>query len=133
MKTDRGFELTHFKDDYGVDCTLQESSAWEPHIWLGIDKPEVSIMYKDLESSDFTVLGSDMSCSVYVNLKDSESTHEGWCKYPIPDKSLIASRMHINQVQAKALAELLNYFAEHGTLPNLNESISLDNFTLIQE
>jgi hypothetical protein len=122
MKTDRGFELTHFKDDYGVDCTLQESSAWEPHIWLGIDRPDVSIMYKDLENYEFS-----------VQLDPANFDGTGWCEYPIPKQALIASRMHLSQEQAKALAELLNYFAEYSTLPNLNESISLDNFTLIQE
>lgn len=36
MKNIRGFEVQHFLDDYGLDCSIQESSAVEPHIWLGV-------------------------------------------------------------------------------------------------
>lgn len=33
MKNERGFETQHFSDDYGIDCSIQESSAVEAHIW----------------------------------------------------------------------------------------------------
>lgn len=131
MKTERGFELTHFNDDYEVDCTIQESSALEPHIWLGVNKPEVSIMYKDLVSGNFMISGSDMSCYVYLNVDSSGSN--GWCKYPIPEQALVASRMHLTQEQARGLAEILNYFAEYGKLPDLDENVSLNTFTLTKE
>ena len=26
MKNERGFEIQHFSDDYGIDCSIQESS-----------------------------------------------------------------------------------------------------------
>lgn len=45
-KTARGFLLEHFNDDYGVDCSIQESSAVDPHIWLGVHNPKITIMYK---------------------------------------------------------------------------------------
>lgn len=37
--TRRGFALWTFEDDYGMKCSIQESSLVEPHIWLGADKP----------------------------------------------------------------------------------------------
>ena len=27
MKTPRGFEVQHFRDDYGLDCSIQESNV----------------------------------------------------------------------------------------------------------
>lgn len=37
-KTDRGFKRAEFKDEYGEDCSIQESSlATNPCIWLGVD------------------------------------------------------------------------------------------------
>lgn len=50
MKTSRGFEINHFYDGYGVDCSIQESSAVEPHVWLGVHTPEIKIMSKDIVS-----------------------------------------------------------------------------------
>ena len=36
--TSRGFGLWEFKDKYGQECSLQDSSlASEPAIWLGVD------------------------------------------------------------------------------------------------
>lgn len=34
-KTQRGFKRTDFKDCYGANCSIQESSSIEPRIWLG--------------------------------------------------------------------------------------------------
>lgn len=40
-KTNRGFALYTFKDCYGGDCSLQESSrADEIQVWLGLDAKE---------------------------------------------------------------------------------------------
>lgn len=37
-KTNRGFSVIEFKDSYGKQCSLQESSsASEPKIWFGVD------------------------------------------------------------------------------------------------
>ena len=37
-KTARGFKIVKFKDVYGCDCSLQESSsAEEERVWLGCD------------------------------------------------------------------------------------------------
>lgn len=36
-KTERGFARSEFKDAYGVDCSLQESSALG-FIWLGCEE-----------------------------------------------------------------------------------------------
>ena len=107
MKTARGFEVVHFKDDYGIDCSIQESSAVEPHIWLGVHNPDVSIMYNDLDVlSDISVVRDD----AFINRR-------GWCTLNIPDEVRIFSRMHLNQKQAKVLIKQLKYFVKTGRLP----------------
>lgn len=95
MKTIRGFEVQHFKDDDGVDCSIQESSACEPHIWLGVLK----IIWTDAEK-----------CGIPV------PAQARWYDYPIPPEVHIQSRMHLTRKQAKKLAKKLEYFAKHGRL-----------------
>lgn len=107
MKTNRGFELNHFTDDYGVDCSIQESSAVEPHIWLGVHHPRICIMYKDKDK----LVGVDK-----VKLDNPECNSYGWCTINLPKEALIESRMHLNRKQAKELAKQLNYFARTGYL-----------------
>lgn len=34
-KTERGFAIARFKDTYGKECTIQESSSIEPRLWVG--------------------------------------------------------------------------------------------------
>lgn len=38
-KTERGFDVARFKDEYGLDCSLQKSSRMYPDcVWLGVSK-----------------------------------------------------------------------------------------------
>ena len=99
MKTNRGFELQHFSDDYGLDCSIQESSSIIPHVWLGVHRAPTKIMRHDAKALGFTT-----------------ENDTGWMDYSIPDCVMIESRMHLNQTQARELAKKLLYFAEHGSL-----------------
>lgn len=99
MKNVRGFEVQHFQDDYGLDCSIQESSAVEPHIWLGVHKTPHRVIWSDAEKYG-------------IEVKEKS----GWYDYPIPDDVLVESRMHLSQKQAKSLAKKLMYFAKHGVL-----------------
>lgn len=99
MKNIRGFEVQHFQDDYGLDCSIQESSAVEPHVWLGVHNPPHKIMWDSAEK---------------YGMKIGERA--GWYDYPVPEEVLVESRMHLNRKQAKALAKKLLYFAKHGVL-----------------
>lgn len=108
MKTIRGFELQYFNDNYGVRCSIQDSSACEPHIWLGIADNSLKIMAKDK---------AELLESVKNLSKDHSETGEcGWCTVKLPRDALIENRMHLNRKQAKELAKKLNYFAKHGYL-----------------
>lgn len=99
MKNNRGFEIQHFQDSYGLDCSIQESSSVEPHIWLGVHNPPHKIMWNNAEK---------------YGLKIGERA--GWYDFPIPEEVLVESRMHLTQDQARKLAKKLLYFAKHGVL-----------------
>lgn len=106
MKTCRGFEVKHFKDDYGIDCSIQESSSWSPHIWLGVHNPQVKIMYKD----------ANIINKIKIE-KDNPGTGDGgWCTLNMPEECLIDSRMHLNVEQAKWLINELKYFVKNERL-----------------
>lgn len=106
MKTNRGFELQFFTDDYGSECSIQESSSVIPHIWLGVDEPEIKIQWKDAVAAGIDVV------------KDDPGTNEcGWCTLKLPHGTLVKSRMHLNREQAEALAKKLLAFAANGYLP----------------
>lgn len=104
-KTNRGFAVLDFKDDYGVECNVQVSSAVEPHIWLGVPRPDVLIMYKDAKA-----LGLNLE------KKYPETNEYGWCDFPVPESALIESRMHLSKKQAEELALVLLKFARTGRL-----------------
>lgn len=110
MKTARGFEVQHFNDDYGLDCSIQESSAYDPHVWLGVHRPQVIIMRKDAQEA-----GLDLEKD------DPETNGFGWCTIPIPEKAMIESRMHLTRKQARELARKLKYFARTGRLKKEKE------------
>lgn len=51
-QTERGFDITNFKDRYDFECSLQKSSlAFEDCIWLGVDENRMHLtqdMVKEL-------------------------------------------------------------------------------------
>ena len=61
QRTDRGFEFIEFKDRYGVDCSLQQSSLAEytqpgaSAVWLGtkdrmhLDRMQVGMLIQHLQ------------------------------------------------------------------------------------
>lgn len=108
-KTLRGFGILHFDDDYETKCSIQESSSCEPHVWLGIDKPEIKIMYKDAVKTGLLEM---------FNLKkDAPECNEcGWCTITLPDEVSIFSRMHLNRRQALELGHKLIDWAKKDTL-----------------
>ena len=110
MKTIRGFEVQHFEDDYGADCSIQESSAVEPHIWLGVHTPEIQIMTKD-----YLEYNNVLSQATFIP-DDTENPNVGWHTLQLPEQFYISGRMHLNRKQAKELTKKLNFFAKNGYL-----------------
>jgi len=111
-KTNRGFGLIEFLDEYGKKCSLQISSravcenddgtvddplGW---IWLGIDDPEPKIMKTKAQKIGMALPPGEVS---------------GWMPYPIPDDVLIHTRMHLNETQVRGLIERLQIWLETGT------------------
>jgi len=58
--------------------------------------------------------------SQYPHLDHQEPPYKGtgWVPYPIPEDVLLNTQMHLTQDQVKALLPILQYFAEHGDLPD---------------
>lgn len=85
--TQRGFSRINFKDAYGEDCSLQYSSACDPHVWLGVTNVKPKIMVSDAER---------LGLPTYNQIN-------GWVEYKIPADVLLSSRMHLNPEQVKEL------------------------------
>jgi hypothetical protein len=46
-KNQRGFDCGKFTDLYGEECSIQKSSlATSDTIWLGIDKPKLTVIFR---------------------------------------------------------------------------------------
>lgn len=71
MKTIRGFEVQRFRDDYGHDCSIQESSSVNPHIWLGVNNPPHRNMWDDAES--FGIKIEAKSGRMYLSQEQAKS------------------------------------------------------------
>jgi hypothetical protein len=90
QSTERGFSYHKFKDSYGHQCTLQESSSVSPRIWLGIDKPELTVFEDD-------------SMGKYIVTS-------------LPKNWMVDTRMHLSPEQVRELLPLLQKFADTGEL-----------------
>jgi|SRR5690606_2609975 len=108
-KTIRGFNFGKFVDNYGKKCSLQESSAMGgeegSYIWLGFDNPEL--------------------------LQEGYDKQYPMRTRPLPDDIIeehgirIFGRMHLSQERVRLLIPYLQYFVDHGYLPNDNLDESL--------
>ena len=105
--TQRGFRILTFHDtNENNECSLQESSdALNECVWLGISKPDIQIMYKDA-----------LAAGLNLKKKYPETNECGWCDLPLPEGTLISSRMHLTREQARKLAHELFFFGRHGYL-----------------
>lgn len=96
--TARGFILNHFNDDYNEKCSFQQSSAVEPHIWLGIAEAKPIIMCSDARKLELPYAKNE----------------NGWQDYEIPKEVFINTRMHLTKRQARKLAIKLLKFGLFG-------------------
>lgn len=94
-KTQRGFGIGKFKDLYGEDCTIQDSSlATQAAIWLGISNPRIMTFRPG----------------------------EGWKDFPLPSDAHVFSRMHLSIPQAKELRIALDRFIATSFVTPENDS-----------
>ena len=89
-KTQRGFDISEFKDGYGLECSLQKSSSFNDCIWLGIDNPKLCVFENE---SMGKYIETDMPKTFDVN-----------------------SRMHLTREMVAELLPYLTRFAETGDL-----------------
>lgn len=86
--TARGFGRGEFVDQYGCECSIQDSSANTPCIWLGVNKAEPKVCIPG----------------------------KGWTPVPFPEDTLFSTRMHLTQEHAKELIILLQKFVDTGSI-----------------
>jgi len=89
-KTQRGFVKGEFVDTYGNKCSIQKSSNMDTSIWLGIDKPKLTVFENE-------------SMGKYIVTE-------------LPRNWDVDSRMHLNQEQVKALIPILQNFVKTGEI-----------------
>ena len=89
--TERGFKVGKFRDSYNNDCSIQKSSsAMDDYIWLGIDKPKLTVF-------------EDENMGKYINTV-------------LPKNWMVDSRMHLSRKQVAELLPALQKFVETGDL-----------------
>ncbi len=90
-RNERGFENGKFKDSYNNECSIQKSSsAMDDFIWLGIDKPKLTV-FKDEDMGQYL-----------------ETT--------LPKNWMVNSRMHLSREQVAELLPILQKFVDTGEL-----------------
>ena len=101
-KTNRGFPIITFADDYGVPCSIQKSSsAMEERIWIGVTDKNCRVMASN--HPDLAAKRTD--CPPHER-------NNGWVDYPLPPDAVVTTRMHINRRQARKIAAILLHFSE---------------------
>jgi len=103
-KTNRGFDISKFKDRDGEECSLQKSSiATEDAIWLGMDNPDIKEFFpmpRDTDESWFKIGKEEL---------------QGLRKRP-QNEIHAFSRMHLTREQVANLLPFLIKFVETGEL-----------------
>lgn len=103
-KTSRGFEVVDFKDHYGTKCSLQQSSL------ASYEKPGTSAVWLGVDDANPQVLHGD---AAGLGIKTNATC--GWVKYPISEKVLLTTRMHLNRDQVTALISMLQNWLDADT------------------
>lgn len=112
-KTPRGFEIVKLTDAYGVECSVQQSSACadtddaynrpgSSYLWIGVDNPEPKVM-----RSQASLVGLCVPAGEEIS---------GWMPYPIPPQVSLSTRMHLNKDQVVGLVQRLRAWLETGSL-----------------
>jgi hypothetical protein len=86
----KSLKRIEFHDAHQNECSLQESSTdMYDAVWLGVQEPVINVMVDG-----------------------------GWKDLVLPEGAVVNSRMHLTQRQIRKILPLLEYFAEHGSLPD---------------
>lgn len=96
----RGFHHLEFKDLYGIGCSIQKSSlATDDAIWFGVNDADPKILASDVNQ---------------INPETGEIS--GWVKYPVDERVMFHTRMHLSREQVLQLLPILTKFAATGDL-----------------
>lgn len=105
--TDRGFERIDFNDHNGIGCSLQQSSALDPHAPGSLDHPGSSLLW--LGCND-----ADPRCFV-------PNGDPAWRRVEMPDRYIANTRMHLNRAQVQMLIGYLQSWLDSGSFNTAQE------------
>jgi len=101
-KTNRGFKIIEFKDQKGVECSIQESSSYYPCLWIGVNNANPQIMAHDS-----------------IKLGIPTVARNGWVPYKVPKEVLMSTRMHLDKEGLREFIDTLEeYYSE---MPDMEE------------
>lgn len=110
-ETASGWPRIDFEDAYKNKCTLGLSSVVLDYE-MAAERPGTSAVWLGLSGDvKAKVLARD-AASVGIHAE----TDVGWVDYPIPEKVLIPTCMHLNREQAAGLRDRLTEWLETGQL-----------------
>jgi hypothetical protein len=107
-QTERGFDRVEFVDQYGAECSIQQSSAMrgdEPFgagsamLWIGPNDANPRILASKAKE---------------LGVRTTETT--GWIPYPLSDEVMMTTRMHVDREQVAELVLFLTRWLETGKL-----------------
>lgn len=99
-RTERGFAIVKFRDAYGVECSIQQSSAIDFDTEDGLERPGTSYLW----------LGCDDAAPQYF----VPNGNPPWRPVEMPEEYVANTRMHLNRDQVKMLIASLNAWLDTG-------------------
>lgn len=109
-KTERGFQTVTFEDDYGVPCSIQQSSVIGKYE-DSFKRPGTSALWVGCDEADPRVLASKAAS---LGVKTEETT--GWVPFPLSKEVLLNTHMHLNREQVAGLIVHLQAWLDTGSL-----------------
>lgn len=99
--TERGFQRLVFRDHYGVESSIQQSSGDTEAIWFGVD------------DADPRILATHANRMGFPN-PSGETT--GWVPFHVPNEVLLSTRMLLTTEQVRNIIPVLQRFVDTGKL-----------------
>lgn len=110
-KTSRGFSILNFEDSYGLPCSVQCSSAVDFDYENGLNNPGSSYLWIGIDDVQPKIMARD---AWEYGVETDQTT--GWVPYPIPERVLLSSRMHLNREQVQELINHLQHWLDNDDL-----------------
>jgi len=110
-ETNRGFEVAEFLDAYGVQCSIQQSSAAAEDEDGDLRAPGTSFLWLGVDDIQPRILATQAKA---LGVETDQET--GWIEYPLPPEVMTASRMHLSRDQVTDLVKHMLDWLQYDSL-----------------